>query len=179
MKEMFVSHVGIATTGHPVVLLSEENGESEKALPIFIGSIEAAAISSALLKTKPHRPLTHDLLGQVITALGGKIDRLEICRLSEQTYHGTLVLDSPQGEINIDCRPSDGIALALRSDARILVDNLLAESGMVSLFTADQAEQDELQQETKESDENFRKFLSNLKASDFTLPRDQSDPPGA
>lgn len=167
MKEMFVNQVGIAVGGHPVVLLSEESN-SEKALPIFIGSVEAAAISLAMTKTKMPRPMTHDLLLDVVESLGGKVRSVQIMKLSENTYHARLCITTAAGEsIDIDCRPSDGIATALRADAPILVDPEIATGNVVKIgHEKDIADANE---------EEFREFIGNVKASDFCLPHLQSD----
>lgn len=169
MKEMFVNQVGIAVGGHPVVLLSEQNN-SETALPIFIGSVEAAAISLAMTKTKMPRPMTHDLLLDIIESLGGKVSSVQIMKLSESTYHARLCITTATGEsVDIDCRPSDGIATALRANSPILVDPEIASGNVVKIGHEKDAGANSI------NEEEFREFIGNVKASDFCLPHLQSD----
>ncbi len=121
------------TTGSPVVRLVEKAGSGGKAgsssgnaagreLPIWIGLFEAQAIALEMQGVPPPRPLTHDLMKQLVERLGGKLDRVEIGDLKNDTYFATLHVAGPGGkDLAIDARPSDAIALALRLHGPILV----------------------------------------------------------
>ncbi|MCS7254728.1 MAG: bifunctional nuclease family protein [Armatimonadota bacterium] len=98
--------------GEPVVLLVDKS--SRKYLPIWIGSSEAFAIAVALYRRKPPRPLTHDLLNTVIKALNGEVLRVVINKIEAQTYYASIILKGNGKIQEIDARPSDSIALALR-----------------------------------------------------------------
>lgn len=104
--------------GIAVLLLQKEAGV---VLPIFIGPAEANAIKQRLEKTRPPRPMTHDLLEDVITALGAKLLRVEIDDLKANTFLGRLVLEQRKKVTTLDARPSDSIAIALGLGAPILV----------------------------------------------------------
>jgi len=160
--EMYVAGIALdARNGHPIVILNDST--KRRALPIWIGAPEATAISRALDNYKPERPLTHDLLLNLITGLGYKVKQVEINELESNTYYATIILliDDPEHKLDttrsIDSRPSDAIALALRAKAPILVSAQVVADGTIP---ADY-EKDE------EEAESFKKFIDNLKASDF------------
>ena len=127
----------------PILLLEEVNGE--RVLPIFIGQPEAAAIGYALQNVATPRPMTHDLLGEVIATLGGRVFAVEIQSLVGSTYYGAIRLLTPDGEVTVSARPSDAIALALRVGSPILVnDELMAAEGQVlELSDLEEDEEDE------------------------------------
>lgn len=149
--------VGSAT---PILLLEEVNGD--RVLPIFIGQPEAAAIGYALQNVAAPRPMTHDLLGEVITTLGGRLFAVEIQSLVGSTYYAALRLISSDGEVTISARPSDAIALALRVGAPILVnDELMAAEGQV-LEIADLDDDEEEDSEPLDEEDlvaELREFL--------------------
>ena len=106
-------------TKMPVVILRAVEGE--ETLPIQIGLSEAAAIAAALEKVEFPRPMTHDLLMNVLETLGARLVRVEIVDLREGTFYGLLHLKKARGQVTVDVRPSDAIALALRAKASIFV----------------------------------------------------------
>lgn len=103
----------------PVVLLKETEGK--RVLPIWIGPYEAMAIAMELAGITSKRPLTHDLMKMVISGLGGKITKVEITELKDQTFYARIWIQQDDSILNIDARPSDSIALALRVKAPIYV----------------------------------------------------------
>ena len=103
----------------PILILKDPEGE--QTLPIWIGLLEATAIASELEKVAFSRPMTHDLLRNVITGLGHSVAKIEVTDLKDNTFHALIHLLGPQGEIAVDSRPSDAIALALRAQAPIFV----------------------------------------------------------
>ena len=105
----------------PIVVLEERTGS--RWFPIFIGPFEAAAIERALAGERPPRPMTHDLLINSIRKLGGTIEDVRIPRLEDGTFFALLRVRVPDGQIReIDCRPSDAMAVAARAKCPILVD---------------------------------------------------------
>lgn len=104
----------------PVVLLTEVEGE--RILPIWIGPAEASAIAMKLAEMEFERPLTHDLLLAAIRKCGGKVERAVVTRVEGYTFLAELHVDAPSGHIVLDSRPSDAIAVALRSEAGIFVE---------------------------------------------------------
>jgi len=111
------------TTNTPVVILSPSG--LDKVLPIWIGHAEAWAIAMELSGVGSKRPLTHDLLRRVIETLNGKVERIEITELKEQTFFAVIHLAVNGEKIQIDARPSDSIALALKTGAAIFVNEEL------------------------------------------------------
>ncbi|OQX92492.1 MAG: hypothetical protein B6D58_02730 [candidate division Zixibacteria bacterium 4484_95] len=111
------------TTNSPVVTLSPEN--SKKILPIWIGHYEAWAIGMEISGVISKRPLTHDLLYGVIKSMGGKVEKICITELKEQTFFAKIHIKSNGDIIEVDARPSDSIALALKAKAPIFVNDEL------------------------------------------------------
>ncbi|MGZ3494508.1 MAG: bifunctional nuclease domain-containing protein [Thermodesulfobacteriota bacterium] len=128
--EMEVKGVSIDTIGHsPVVLLADK--EEKKALPIWIGLLEATAIDKELKNMTSPRPMTHDLLHSILTQVQVKVNEVKIVDLKDNTYFATLFLKSNKGVIEVDARPSDAIILALKSKIPILVaTKILDEQGI-------------------------------------------------
>ncbi|PWB73084.1 hypothetical protein C3F09_05620 [candidate division GN15 bacterium] len=111
------------TTNTPVVILSPSG--LDKVLPIWIGHAEAWAIAMELSGVGSKRPLTHDLLRRVIETLNGKVERIEITELKEQTFFAVIHIAVNGQKIQVDARPSDSIALALKTGAAIFVNEEL------------------------------------------------------
>jgi bifunctional DNase/RNase len=130
MKMLEVKIEGLAldvTTNSPVVILSPS--ELDKVLPIWIGHAEAWAIAMELSGVGSKRPMTHDLLRKVIETFDGKVDRVEITELRDQTFFAVIYVSNGDGQKQIDARPSDSIALALKTGASIFVNEALFEVG--------------------------------------------------
>jgi len=147
----------------PVVLLEGE--EDNKVMPIWIGQNEALAISLQLQGSEFERPLTHDLLKSVLDKLNQQLRKVIIDDLSNKTYYATLVLEGPDGkELKVDSRPSDSIALALRTNSPIYVDKEIFEDvAMESPFD------EEIDDEQQEEFEDFLEQQMDLrKFKDFT-----------
>ncbi len=105
-----------------IIVLKEKNGERQ--FPIVIGFLEASSIKMKLSGLEVPRPMTHDLLVSVVENLGATLDKLIIDKLVENTFHAKLELMKADGKTQfVDCRPSDGIALAVRTGADIFVDD--------------------------------------------------------
>ncbi|MDE3008715.1 MAG: bifunctional nuclease family protein [Acidobacteriota bacterium] len=155
----------------PLLLLEEVQGS--RVLPIYVGAPEAAAIAYALQGVSAPRPMTHDLLGNVITSLDARLFSVEITDLVDNTFFATLRLLRDQREILISARPSDAVALALRVGAPILVvDELMAREGKIlelSYEDDDESEGLEPFDATSEAElvAQFEEFLDQVKPEDF------------
>lgn len=111
----------------PILVLKDEN---QRALPIWIGAMEAMAISMAINEVPFPRPMTHDLLLNTIHAMGGTISRVEVTDIEQGTFFAEIIVSTEDNFRRIDCRPSDAIALAVRAKCPIYVgDDVIAEAG--------------------------------------------------
>lgn len=148
-------------TNKPIVILREADGN--RCVPIWIGAPEAAAIAHVMEGVEPPRPLTHDLLLSVMETLGARLGHVDITSMDEGVFYAELVLADGR---RIDARSSDAIALALRAEAPVYVDDsILEEIGVAMEFE----EEDEL--------EKFREFLDNVSAEDFEDAGEESGGP--
>jgi bifunctional DNase/RNase len=126
MVRVRVAHLGLdRTTNTPVVILQEEAGE--RTLPIWIGASEANAIALELQGVRPERPLTHDLMKLLVSGLGGELRRVVIASLRENTYLAQLLIYRGTDVFEVDARPSDSIALALRMNSPIFLNEELLQ----------------------------------------------------
>lgn len=157
MIEMKVMGIALDTrTGSPIVVLHDK--DNRKALPIWIGSAEASAIIRKIENLNVARPMTHDLIINIIEKTGYVLDRVEINDVEKETYYATLYLMNENGEtVEIDSRPSDAIAVAIRVDAPIFVSAKVLSSGSVSTDTA----------KDEQEAEEFKSFIQSIKPSDF------------
>lgn len=138
-------------SNQPIVLLRETDGE--RYLPIWIGAPEASAIAFAQQGVTPARPLTHDLFADVITALGTSLEQVRITDLTDGVFYA--VLEFANG-VQVSARPSDAIALALRTGAAVLgAESVLDEAGL------------NLPHEDEDEVEKFREFLDHVSPEDF------------
>ncbi len=159
VTEVKVAHLGLdRATNTPVVILQEKDGE--RMLPIWIGPAEASAIAMEMAGVKFSRPLTHDLLKQIIVGLGANLDRVMITRVKENTYFAELHIRRNDHVIQIDARPSDSIAVALRLEAPIFtLDELLDNSAVDTVDTGDGP--------TALDADELKSYLENLDPEDF------------
>ncbi len=152
-------------TQQPILMLTEVDGP--RSLPILIGSAEATAIAMHQQGVRPARPLTHDLLGHVITALGRSVVQVRVVDFREGTFFGELAFDDGT---TVSARPSDAIALAVRVEIPVFVEEaVLAEAGIVVPDEdADDAAEDGGDPGNAEDEvERFREFLDSVSPDDF------------
>jgi len=152
MSEMRVVGVRVELPANqPILLLRETSGD--RYLPIWIGSVEATAIALEQQGVKPSRPLTHDLLKDVITAMSRRLEQVRITDLQGGTFFAELIFD---GGIKVSARPSDSVALALRMGVPIHAEErVLAEAGLI------------IPDEQEDEVEKFREFLTSISPEDF------------
>lgn len=158
MREMDVVGVRVEMpSNQPIVLLREVTGE--RYLPIWIGAVEATAIAFAQQGVTPPRPLTHDLMKDVLEATGQRLDEVRIVDMQDGVFFAQLVFD---GGVEVGARPSDSIALALRMGTRIVcAEAVLDEAGLA------------VPAEQEDEVERFREFLDHVTPEDFESPESQ------
>jgi len=137
MVEVTVEKLGLdSSTNSYVVILREKGGN--RLLPIWIGQPEAESIVMEINGVRPPRPLTHDLCKRLITRLGGSLRRVQITKVQENTYYAELHISRGEDVIQVDARPSDSIAIALRLSAPIFAQESLLTA--IAVEEADEAE---------------------------------------
>lgn len=131
MIEMDIDSIRVSLMNYQrVVILKEKN--AQRYLPIWIGPAEAESIAIKLQNVSVPRPLTHDLLGDVIERLGGRISSILVSDLSNDTFYAKIVLEQNGGQVEIDSRPSDAIALAVRARVPIFAaESVLEKAGVL------------------------------------------------
>ena len=126
-------------SGTPIIILKDVN--SETMLPIWVGAYEANAIALEIEKIAPPRPMTHDLLRNLIVELGLTVDRVVVTSLRDNTFYAVIEMSGTDGEeMRLDSRPSDAIALALRADCPIFVDSEVIQASKNSVSDDEPAE---------------------------------------
>lgn len=128
--EASIDAVRVAGTSEgpvPVVVLSVD--DEDDVVPIFIGFEEAASIARGLEAAPSPRPFTHDLTLDIVEELGGRVDRVVVATIEDNTYIADLHLNTPREDVVVDARPSDSLALAARTDVRIEVTEAVFENG--------------------------------------------------
>jgi hypothetical protein len=156
MVEMELTRILIAETRDgQIIVLKEKNGT--RAFPIVIGYYEAAAIDRHVKEQPMPRPLTHDLLTSVIKAFGGKLERVIINDLRDNTFYGRLIIKRDGETLDVDSRPSDAIALAVQNSAPIFVEEHVLEevcsSGSIDLSEIDLHADEESEEDKEDEDE--------------------------
>lgn len=150
---------------HRIVVLKEQEGERH--LAIWIGPYEADAITINLQGVRVARPLTHDLLRNMIETLGATVDHIVVTDLRDETFYANIVLDINGDALRVDSRPSDALALAVRVNAPVFVeDHVMDEAGIIP----EPGEEEELQELTPEEEENlavFKDFVEGLDLDDL------------
>ena len=151
MIEMRVAGIALdAVTRSPIVLLKD--GSERRALPIYIGQDQAKSIIGAIENQKPPRPLTHDLIANLFEAWGMSLDKIIIHSLQDNTFYAVLCLSQGKTKKELDCRPSDAISIALRTNSPIWVmEEVIADASIPVDREADEEER-----------QAFRDFVDNL-----------------
>jgi bifunctional DNase/RNase len=130
-------------TNMPIVILKDKDGD--RVLPIWVGIFEANAIALQIENIATPRPMTHDLLRNIITDLDGQVDRVVVSDLKDNTFFAIIHLTVKGEAVVVDARPSDAIALALRTRAPILVEETVIDNAKTVDFTSERADSDRLQ----------------------------------
>ncbi len=166
MKEMVIYGVSFDLVGkQPIVLL--KTAEGNRFLPIWIGHPEAAAILMKLQNAATPRPMTHDLVTDMLAQLDIQVVRITVTELKENTFYASITVQQDGSEIEVDSRPSDAIALAVRAEAPIYVaDDVIDETGIE--FEGDEPNEEEMVDE-------FRKFLDNVTPDEFAVGDEETN----
>ena len=167
MVEMSIYGVSFDLVGkQPIVLL--KTAEGNKFLPIWIGHPEAAAILMKLQGASAPRPLTHDLLINILGELDVEVLRVTVTELRENTFYASITIQQDGSEVEIDSRPSDAIALAIRADAPIFVADRVIEESAIE-FEGEEVNEDEIVDE-------FKKFLDSVSPDQFAVEGEEETP---
>jgi len=163
MQEMLIYGVSFDLVGkQPIVLLKTADGN--KFLPIWIGHAEAAAILMKLQSQTSVRPMTHDLVNDILEQLGVSISKVTVTELRENTFYAQITVIQDGQEMEVDSRPSDAIALAIRAEARIFAaDDVIAESAIE--FEGEEVDEEQLEAEVLK----FRSFLEDVTPDQFVV----------
>ena len=160
MQEMVIYGVSFDLVGkQPIVLL--KTAEGNKFLPIWIGPPEAAAILMKLQGATTPRPMTHDLLTDMLAHLDAHVVRITVTELRENTFYARITVQQDGSEIEIDSRPSDAIALAVRADAPIFAADQVIEESAIE-FEGEEVNEDEIVDE-------FKRFLDRVTPDEFAV----------
>jgi bifunctional DNase/RNase len=160
MQEMVIYGVSFDMVGkQPIVLLKTADGN--KFLPIWIGHPEAAAILMKLQGASTPRPMTHDLVTEMLSQLEAKVVRIAVTELRENTFYALITVVVNGSELEIDSRPSDAIALAVRADAPIFAADAVIEESAIEFEQGEDVNEEAVVEE-------FKKFLDEVKPEDFS-----------
>ncbi|MCU1452966.1 MAG: hypothetical protein JWN46_1112 [Acidimicrobiales bacterium] len=161
MVEMELVGVRIEMPSSSPIALLREVGGARRVLPIFIGAPEATAIAFALEEVVTPRPMTHDLIREVLDDLGVSVEKVTVTQLQEGTFFAELELNARDGVHTVSSRPSDAIAIAARTGSPIYAaEEVLDEAGYL-------AEEEEEEEEQEEVVEQFREFIDSVNPEDF------------
>jgi bifunctional DNase/RNase len=165
MYEMVIYGVSFDLVGkQPIVLLKTADGN--KFLPIWIGHPEAAAILMKLQGASTPRPMTHDLVADILEQLDAEVTRITVTELRDNTFYASITVHQNGSEIEIDSRPSDAIAIAVRSDAPIFAAERVIEESAIE-FEGEEVNEEEIVDE-------FRKFLDDVSPDQFAVGEDEN-----
>jgi bifunctional DNase/RNase len=146
-------------SNQPIVLLKEVDGV--RFLPIWVGAVEATAIAFAQQGVEPPRPLTHDLMALLLEGLQAKLSSVELVELKDGVFYATLhLVTASQESVDLSARPSDAIALALRTKSPIVATNSLFDEAGIEIPAENNSQ-------ANEEVERFREFLDNINPEDF------------
>ena len=168
MQEMVIDSIRFSVQNHGqrVVILRQKDSTPRIYLPIWIGASEAESIAMRLQKVDAPRPLTHDLLTTAIDSLGAKVLSVIVSDLKDDTFFAKILLEYQDSTIELDSRPSDAIAIAVRSKAKIFAENLVVEKAGVTLNQeTDTDNQPNIENEEKLS--AFKDFVDTLDIDDI------------
>lgn len=159
LKAVTISSLNMdPVTNSPIIILKEIEGD--QTLPIWIGLLEATAIASEIEGVTFSRPMTHDLLKNIMDKTDTKVKKIEICDLKDNTYYAIIHLTSQGKALSIDSRPSDAIAIALRTKSPIFVhQQVIEKSRKVDLARREEG--------AEVSDEKLEEILKDLSPEDF------------
>jgi uncharacterized protein len=166
MVEMVIESIRVSLINYQRVVILKEKS-ADRFLPIWIGPAEADAIAIELQEVSVARPLTHDLLRLVINQLGAQVSSIVVNDLSNDTFFARIIMDASGKHIEVDSRPSDAIALAVRVKAPIFAEESVLERAGITLDAIEGAGHGELDEKEIEKLSAFRDFINSLDLEDF------------
>ena len=162
MVQVRVLGVALDAAGQRIVLLKPllDEAGAGRVLPIWIGDQEATSIAIAIQGEQAQRPLTHDLMKSLLDAVNVAVERVEVTRIEDGTFFAEITLAMPEGQLVLDARPSDAVALAVRTDAPLFVaEGVLDASSIPAAVVESRAEEAAV--------DEFKKFLDDVDPEDF------------
>ena len=178
MIEVVIDSIRVSLMSQQRIVILREVG-AERYLPIWIGVYEAEAITIALQEVEVSRPLTHDLIRNIFNDLDAQVVRVEVVALREDTFYGNIVLETDSKSINIDSRPSDALAVAVRTNVPVMVSRSVMDMAGIIPEKDLQDEAEEVSAEEAESSEErlsvFEDFLEGLDIDTDTDDKEDSD----
>ena len=167
MVEMHLAAVRVELPSNTPVLLLQESSGARRTLPIFIGANEASAIAYALQGVVTARPLTHDLMRDLLIELGAEVEAVVITELRDNTFYAELRVRLNGQLHTVSSRPSDAIALAARLGTTIYAEDALLDAEGYVLSDEEEAELSETGQDADELVDQFREFIKDIRPEDF------------
>ena len=178
MIEVEIDSVRVSLTNQQRIVILKKVNE-ERYLPIWIGLYEAEAITIALQEIQVARPQTHDLLKTLIQTLNARLVEVEINSLSDDVFYGNLILEADGKQHQVDCRPSDALALAARMHVPIMVsEDVMSQAGIIpeeDITDAEAIENDSLEALEDEDLDVFEDFLQNFDIDDLNSTSDEDE----
>ena len=152
-------------TNTPIVILRDKDGQ--RVLPIWVGIFEANAIALQIENVSTPRPMTHDLVTEMLSQLEARVTRITVTELRDNTFYASITIQMDGTEIEVDSRPSDAIALAVRAEAPIFADERVIEESAIE-FEGEEVNEEEIVND-------FRKFLEDVTPEEFAVGDEPED----
>lgn len=175
MVEVVIDSIRVSLMSQQRIVILREVG-AERYLPIWIGVYEAEAITIALQEVEVSRPLTHDLIRNIFNNLDAEVVRVEVVALREDTFYGNIVVEADSTSINIDSRPSDALALAVRTNVPIMVSRSVMDmAGIVPEKDLQEEGEEDAAEEVESSEERLSVFEDFLQGLEKDPDKDDDD----
>jgi len=174
MIEVVIDSIRVSLMSQQRIVILREVG-AERYLPIWIGVYEAEAITIALQEVEVSRPLTHDLIRNIFNDLDAQVVRVEVVALREDTFYGNIVLETDGKSINIDSRPSDALAVAVRASVPVMVSRSVMDTAGIIPEKDLQDGEEESVDEAESSEERLSVFEDFLEGLDIDTDKDEKE----
>ena len=174
MIEVVIDSIRVSLMSQQRIVILREVG-AERYLPIWIGVYEAEAITIALQEVEVSRPLTHDLIRNIFNDLDAQVVRVEVVALREDTFYGNIVLETDGKSINIDSRPSDALAVAVRANVPVMVSRSVMDTAGIIPEKDLQDGEEESVDEAESSEERLSVFEDFLEGLDIDTDKDEKE----
>jgi bifunctional DNase/RNase len=166
MVELHLVAVRVELPSNTPILLLQETGDTKRTLPIYIGNSEAQAIAYALQGVVTPRPMTHDLIKDLLDELGATVDCVVITELRDRTFYAEIRLRVGERRLSVSARPSDAVAVAVRTSCAIFAEDALVDA---EGYVLQEDGPDEPGEEADELVSQFRSFIDEINPEDFGL----------